>query len=163
MSITRSQHLSLLISRSLRVFVAALGAVTLWTAVAVPWALAAPTVTPIDITFGAGEVCAFPIRLVAQNGQEQRTTHGVMAVTGPFKATVTNLSSGVSLNYNVSGPGMVDPRSGQPVLVGPSLVFQPASVGEPFFLYIQGRVVFTEQFQIDSVVGKVTDVCAQLA
>jgi hypothetical protein len=88
-----------------------------------------------------------------------------MAVTGPFKATLTNLSSGVSRDYNVSGPGMVDPRSGQPVAVGPSLVFQPASVGEPFLLYIQGRVVFTNTnpLQIDSVVGKVTDVCAQLS
>jgi hypothetical protein len=85
-----------------------------------------------------------------------------MAVTGPFKATLTNGDSGVSRNYNVSGPGMVDPRSGRPVLVGPSLVIQPASVGEPFLLYIQGRVVFTEQGQIYSVVGRMTDVCAQL-
>lgn len=163
MSITRSQHLALLISRSLRVFVTALGAVTLSTAVVVPSALAAPTVTPIELTFGAGEVCAFPVTLVAQDGQVQRTTHGVMAVTGPLKSTVTNVGTGVSRDYNASGPGMVDPRSGQPVLVGPSLVFQPVSVGEPFFIYVQGRVVFTEQSQIDSVVGNVTDVCAQLA
>jgi hypothetical protein len=158
---TRSQHPALLMSRSLRVFVAALGAVTLWTAVAVPSALAAPTV-PIEFTIN--DVCAFPVHLVAQNAQQQRTTHGVMAVTGSFKATLTNVDSGVSRDYNISGPGMVDPRSGQPVLVGPSLVFQPASVGEPFFLYIQGRVVFTntDPLQIDSVVGKVTDVCAQL-
>jgi hypothetical protein len=47
MAITRPQQLAMMIPRSLRVLVTAIGAVTLGTAVTVPSALAAPTVTPI--------------------------------------------------------------------------------------------------------------------
>ncbi|MEU6743624.1 hypothetical protein [Streptosporangium sandarakinum] len=47
MPITRPRQLAMIIPRSLRVLVAAIGAVTLGTGVAVPPALAAPTVIPI--------------------------------------------------------------------------------------------------------------------
>src|SRR3954464_4926894 len=58
----------------------------------------------------AGEVCPFPVRVQITANQAVRTTlpNGVQVITGPATATATNLTTGESANYNVSGPGTFD-------------------------------------------------------
>jgi hypothetical protein len=136
-------------------------------------ALAAPVIpngTPIELTFPAGEVCAFPVQITGVTGQKTPDNNqgGVLA-TGPFTATVTNGSTGASETFNASGPTLLDPQNGMTVMTGPSIIVQPASagLGAPFLIYERGRVVFNPPNQqgfgsINSITGTTVDICAAL-
>jgi hypothetical protein len=132
---------------------------------------AAPAVPKGETTttdYPAGELCAFPVRITTVYGQTAHDTgQGDTLVTGPFTATVTNLTTAATRTFNVSGPTLV--RTGPDVstaVTGPNLILQPASrnVGPPFLIYTTGRVTFTPtNFTIASRTGNVTDVCADLS
>src|SRR3982750_4676226 len=57
-----------------------------------------------------GAVCSFPVRLSGYSAQKERVTlpNGLVVVTGPAVLTVTNLETGKSLTYNISGPSLLD-------------------------------------------------------
>jgi hypothetical protein len=146
-------------------------AVALLVILAVPTAaLAAPKVPgaePDVRDFPAGELCSFPVRLTILDGQRlhEDQGQGTVIFTGPLTVTVTNLASGASQTFNVSGPTLVERQSGALVLTGPSIILQPASagLGEPFLIYNLGRVVFTANNTIASITGETVDICAALS
>ncbi len=113
----------------------------------------------------AGEFCSFPVLVTALDGTRVHNLNGTVAVTGPFPVTVTNEATGISRTFNASGPTLVDRSTGNLVLVGPSLIGQPASrnVGPAFLILNFGRTEFTSNTTIASITGKRIDVCAALA
>jgi hypothetical protein len=124
-----------------------------------------PGVTPVTIADApAGEFCSFPVLVQAQDGQKAHTT-GVVLLTGPFVAIVTNKATGAKLTLNASGPTLTNRSNGHLVVVGPSLIGQPASrnVGPAFLILNSGRVEFTDNFTIATRSGKVRDICAELS
>jgi hypothetical protein len=128
---------------------------------------AVPKGEPMTFDFLAGELCAFPVEITIVNGQKTHETgQGDILVTGPFTATVTNLTTGATQTYNISGPTFFRDGPDVPtVSTGPQLILQPASrnVGPPFLIYTTGRVTWTPEFTIASLTGHVTDVCAALS
>ncbi len=122
---------------------------------------------PVELDFPAGELCAFPVKLTIVSGQQAHDTgQGDIIVTGPFTATVTNMTTGATQTYNISGPTFVEQGEEIPTAVtGPNLILQPASrnVGPAFLILTTGRVTFTPDFTIASRTGAVTDVCAALS
>jgi hypothetical protein len=150
----------------------ALVAVTACLAALAPGQAAAAPQVPGGVTVvyvdAAGEYCPFNMRTVLVSGAELRATTaaGLDIYTGPVVATVTNIDTGVSRTYNVSGPTFFDPQSGELVLTGPALVGQPASrqVGDPFYVVTAGRVTFRQDNTIAGLHGTIAhDVCAELA
>jgi hypothetical protein len=145
--------------------------VVLATAAIVPGvAHAAPAVPqgqPVTFEVDPGELCAFKVGLTIVSGQKAHDTgQGDIVVAGPFSATVTNLTTGATRTYNISGPSFLEEVDGVPTAVtGPNLILQPASrnVGPAFLIYTTGRVTFTPEFTIATRVGAITDVCAQLS
>jgi hypothetical protein len=135
--------------------------------------LAAPAVPDGETSttdYPAGELCAFPVRIVtvaATTTERPGSTDERLIFTGPIRATVTNTSTLVSRTYNISGPTFVDTTT-EPlgiVLTGPALVLQPASlgIGDPFLITTSGRVSFAANKPIDTRHGRIThDVCAEL-
>lgn len=124
-----------------------------------------------------GGFCLFPARVdyvVKQRAQESTNPDGSMVrVTGYASATVTNLSTGKSLTYQVSGPGVWTSFSDG------AFAFDGGGVGlfwteyknsfedVPQLNYTKGHVQFhvdadglTTSYQLS---GSSTDVCAALA
>jgi hypothetical protein len=118
------------------------------------------------VTFAAGEMCSFPVLI-------QPTAPDVLNViifsndkffsSGPVVATATNLDSGKSIKINISGTvSFVPHKDGSATLTfnGPTL-----SVSEGVISY--GRLVLqfdaTGNLTSSSLVGKQTDLCAELA
>jgi hypothetical protein len=105
----------------------------------------------------------------------QTTVDGVttLMITGHAKATVTNLSTGESVTYNISGPGTVVlfPDGAFSIDAhGPNLLWTTVAnsfPGVPTISYTTGHVtVFvdpTGQTTSYSLAGRRTDVCAVLA
>jgi hypothetical protein len=118
------------------------------------------------LTASAGEICPFSLRIDITAAQAVRTTlpSGLLLITGPATATVTNTESGESLTYNISGPGTYDPTTKRYTLSGQSLIVQPSSVGTPFLITTSGRVSFIENQSIDQPLrGHIShNICAEL-
>jgi hypothetical protein len=58
------------------------------------------------VSFPAGEYCPFPIQLTLVNNEKPHDTgQGVVVYTGAASGTVTNLTTGATHTYNLSGPG----------------------------------------------------------
>ena len=118
------------------------------------------------LTASAGEICPFPLRIDITAAQAVRTTlpNGLLLITGPATATVTNTESQESLTYNISGPGTFDPTTKRYTLFGQSLIVQPSSVGTPFLITTSGRVSFIENQSIDQPLrGHIShDICSEL-
>lgn len=111
-----------------------------------------------------GNVCDFPVELRGVSGQRTFDNGGVVSATGPLVVTVTNLDNGRSRTFNVSGPTLKDPRTGNLVFVGRTLILQPSTEEpETFLLFVTGRVEQTAENRIDNISGKVLDVCAALS
>jgi hypothetical protein len=94
--------------------------------------------------------------------------NGVIVVTGPVIATVTNLETGKSITYNISGPGTFDPATNRLSLKGQSLISNDPDIsgaGEPFLITTSGNVGFIINELIDEPLrGHIShDVCAELA
>jgi hypothetical protein len=105
-------------------------------------------------------LCDFPVTIEATGEQLVRTTlpSGVMIITGRQVAKVTNVDTGESATYNVSGPVQFDPKTKRVTLFGPSLI-----LGEGLLIQTKGQISFIENMPIEEQVGTQRDVCADLA
>jgi len=114
-----------------------------------------------DLTFeGAHRVCSFGVAVFLVDGTKLHENDGRILFTGPLTATIVNLATGKAKTYNISGPTFKDGT-----LTGPALIFQPADagLGDPFLITNHGRVTFNADTSINTITGKQTNVCAQLA
>ena len=82
-----------------------------------------------------------------------------MSFTGNVLVTYTNLTTGATYSPNTSGPGTQDLATGQNVLRGGNgtLFDQDGNL-----IATDGRVVLDADFNIISITGHQTDVCARL-
>lgn len=162
--------------RRRRAFAISLATVAAGAALA-PQATAAPTVPngtpfellledPADLDNGQlGAVCPFPVLLSGVDAQRTHDNGGVVLLTGPAVVTVTNLKSGKSMTFNVSGPRLVHPQTGNITFVGQTLILQPTGFvpDDPFLKFIAGRVEQTAGNRIDNISGRTIDVCQALS
>jgi hypothetical protein len=65
------------------------------------------------VTFAAGEVCSFQLRLENVRGGQTLTTfaNGVVKITGSVWTRVTNVDAGKSITVNASGPATITPNA----------------------------------------------------
>jgi hypothetical protein len=113
------------------------------------------------VCFRAGTACDFAVSIVQTGEQQERVElPGVLIFTGRSTATVTNLETGASRTYNISGPVQFDPSTNEVTLFGPSLVVEPERDG--FLIYTHGQVTFVVNESIDEQLGNQRDVCADL-
>jgi hypothetical protein len=141
------------------------------TAVASP-----PSHDPVPSSdFVLSGVCSFDVGVHFTKQMEKAVTFsdGSFTVTGQYKATLTNLASGASVDLNIPGPGkysVADDGTGTINLTGPWVIFifpgqlGPGSAGE--LLYTTGKGTFI-QHPDGSVTfvheqGTTTDLCAAL-
>ncbi len=152
---------------------AAIGLATAATsaALAAP-ASAAPAVpkgTPFELPLvedgPLGTVCPFDVLLSGVDAQRTHDNGGVVLLTGPAFVTVTNLDNNKSITFNVSGPRLEDPRTGNLVFVGQTLILQPTAFEpqDPFLKFVTGRVQQTAGNRIDNISGRTVDVCQALS
>jgi hypothetical protein len=127
------------------------------------------TVTDITNTLGKPNdpPCDFNIRVVVTANAFPRAVlpNGALVVTGPGIATVTNLDTGKSITYNISGPGKLDPATNRLSLKGQSLISSGPNDPTDFLITTSGNVSFIQGQPIDEPLrGHVShDVCAELA
>ena len=115
-----------------------------------------------------GQPCEFPIEILATAkfpGEEAIRTvlpNGVLVLTGPAIATVTNLDMGKSITYNISGPGKFDPATNRLSLKGQNLISSGPNDPETFLITTSGNVSFIIGQPIDVLRGRTShDVCAE--
>ena len=138
---------------------------------------AAPTVpkgTPFSFQLpgdGFGPVCDFPVLISGTSAALPRTVlpNGLVVVSGPTAVTVTNVTTGESVTYNISGPGKIDPLTNNVTFYGLNLIYGPEGQSGPsgrkFLWLTSGTVSFTlgqPLFEQD-LQGHIIDVCAELA
>jgi hypothetical protein len=133
----------------------------------------------LEVAAGVNGYCEFPVKIdYISNQLERRSTtnsDGVKftRITGWATATVTNLNSGKTLNFKVSGPGLVTAYPDGAFnldLGGANLLWTTVKnslTGVPQLNYTTGHVIVkvgadqvTDVFELS---GKSTDVCALLA
>jgi hypothetical protein len=122
-----------------------------------PAGATAPTRTVVEIprhlTFHAGQQCSFPIRLTFVDNTFTATVFRdadgdpVREIdSGHLYVRVTNLATGESVSYNISGPTLIryhDDGSQTLVAVGPGLFsLFPRDVGGPDLIRTVSRVVY---------------------
>ena len=141
-----------------------------WSAPSVPkgesFTILSPGTGPDDVA----PVCGFPVRIDVTAAQGVRATlpDGSVVITGPAVATVTNLSTGESATYNISGPGVLDPATNRLTARGTNLILGPeGSTGDEdsFLVITSGTLSFVLNQPIDVPLrGTIRhDVCAELA
>lgn len=142
-----------------------------------------PTIVLLPFTGGVAptqDVCGFDIRVTPQQGRpngERLILFGNTAIiAGPLFNTLTNLSTGKSIDVNVSGPGRLtfSETTTTVVAMGPGVFWShplspelAAAAGLPRVFLLDGRIVFTVDEQrntisIQSVTGTAQDVCQLL-
>jgi len=139
---------------------------------------AVPGGTPQEMNLG--QPCDFQIRVVVTakfvadpdpnaplpNGPiRTKLPNGVLVVTGPAIATVTNLVTGKSITYNISGPGKFDPATNRLSVQGQNLISSGPEDKTPFLITTSGNVSFIVNKPIDEPLrGHIShNVCAELA
>ena len=128
---------------------------------------AVPNGEPFEILSPAGEYCAFPLRISGESAAVVRpgSPSGDLIITGAVAVTVTNLATGESRSYNISGPTFVDAQTGLQVFRGPALIGQPVSVDpeDTFLIITRGEWTFDPTTAAHSFRGRIAhDVCAEL-
>jgi hypothetical protein len=129
-----------------------------------------PNATPVNLgTFlpdTPGELCPFPVMLVARNGQVVRTTlpDETTILTGPFVLTITNETNGRSATFNISGPTFTS--GNQLTITGTAIVllFSEFAPPGPGILATNGRGTIDENldFNTETFKGRTRDVCQLL-
>jgi hypothetical protein len=137
-----------------------------------------PFTLPGTDTAGASGFCEFPVEIVQaaiKPPVETELPDGSTLVTfrGFGSATVTNLTTGKTLKFNISGPGSVTIFPDNSFAIdagGPNLLYTTVAnsfPGVPQLAYTTGHVkVFVEASGLTTeytLNGKSTDVCAELA
>jgi hypothetical protein len=150
-------------------------------ALAVPAAAQNPTIQPMPFTdsvfIPAADACGFDVLATPQAGRPNKGKVILFAdmriFSGPIFVTLKNVSTGKTIDLNVSGPAHVS-LSGNTVLIeGPSISLPPgpanllAYPGLSPLQLIHGQLVFTFDDQLnltslDKVTGTVEDVCELL-
>lgn len=114
-----------------------------------------------------GQPCDFEIlvQVTANAKQRAELPNGELVITGPGIATVTNVETGKSITYNISGPGKLDKATGRLSLTGQSLISSGPNDPTPFLITTSGNVGFIIGQPIDEPLrGHIShDVCAELA
>jgi len=147
-------------------------------ALALPALAQKPTITLTPFTSAfvpAADACGFDVLVTPQTGRPNKErliqfNNNTAIIAGPLFVTLKNLSTGKTIDVNISGPARFT-VSGTMVSTGPSLVPLPADVataaGLPLLSLIHGQIVFTFDDQgnitsIQRVTGTVEDVCQLL-
>lgn len=148
-------------------------------ALALPAVAQKPTITAAPFQFEldpAGQGCEFGVLLTPEpdrpNGGRTIEFANSVIIQGPLFVTATNLSSGKTINLNLSGPGTIFFTTNTSVAKGPQFAFMAkdvaAAAGLPSpVLIFYGRAVFAldDQGNITSVIsitGTVQDLCQLL-
>jgi len=149
-------------------------------ALALPAAAQKPTIQLMPFTSAfipAADACGFDVLFTPQAGRPNRERliqfANTAIVAGPLFVTATNLSTGRTIDLNISGPFHLSFSSNTTTVVstGPSIQPLPANVltaaGLPPLPLIHGQIVFTVDNQgnvtsIQRVTGTVKDVCELL-
>jgi hypothetical protein len=136
-----------------------------------------PTIQLIPFTSAfvpAAAACGFDVLATPQAGRPNKERVIIFndraIIAGPLFVTLKNLSTGKTIDVNISGPSRIS-FSGTMVSTGPSINPLPADVataaGLPLLSLIHGQIVFTFDDQgnitsIPRVTGTVEDVCQLL-
>ena len=149
-------------------------------ALAVPAAAQKPTIQLIPFTdpvfIPAADACGFDVLATPQAGRPNKgkvITFANMAIySGPIFATLKNLSTGKTIDVNISGPGHFSFSGNTFVAAGPGIFLNLlpknllTAAGLPPLPFFHGQVVFTfdDQGNITSLdnTGRVEDVCELL-
>jgi hypothetical protein len=152
--------------------------VTLAVVLAGPSAQAAPPTIerfPVEDTFVDEESCDFPVDvhvtgfLVHIEWVDQDGNVRFIEAAPQLKLTLTNLDSGETITINVSGPLQVTQNADggfTAVETGLWGRFENPKTGEPGLFQSAGRRVISVDAEgnvSDQFVGRVTDLCAELA
>ncbi len=116
-------------------------------------------VSPADDEFTLEGLCDFDV-LVQVEGTIIHTVFKKreVEVYPNYKATLTNLETGESIDIVIPGPWFIGPT--MEIGTGPWLWGENPATGEPGLFLIRGRWVQAEEF---TFVGRVVDLCAELA
>jgi len=149
-------------------------------ALALPAPAQKPTIQLMPFTSAfipAADACGFDVLFTPQAGRPNRERliqfANTAIVAGPLFVTATNVSTGRTIDLNISGPFHLSFSSNTTTVVstGPSIQPLPANVltaaGLPPLPLIHGQIVFTVDYQgnvtsIQRVTGTVKDVCQLL-
>jgi hypothetical protein len=149
-------------------------------ALALPAAAQKPTIQLIPFTsvfVPAADACGFDLLVTPQAGRPNKERiiqfNNAAIIAGPLFVTLKNLSTGRTIDLNISGPSHQLTLSGNTTVVstGPSIQPLPADLltaaGLPLLPLIHGQIVFTVDDQgnvtsIQKVTGTVQDVCQLL-
>jgi len=134
---------------------------------------AAPPPPGTVIALTSGE-CPFPVDLLVLTNKEYTLTFasGAQIVTGQLSIRATNVTSGRSVDLNVSGPLFTSVGGSTLVLSGSSLLFLPAGAtgaNSPGVLWLTRGPVLIDlsgpflTFRLIAAGSSVTDLCAVLA
>jgi hypothetical protein len=142
-----------------------------------------PAIVLLPFTGGVAptqDVCGFDIGVTPQegrpNGERLILFGNTGIIAGPLFNTLTNLSTGKSIDVNVGGPGhlTLSETTTTVVAVGPGVFWShplsaelAAAAGLPRVFLLHGRIVFTVDEQrntisIQSVTGTAQDLCQLL-
>ena len=147
-------------------------------ALALPAAAQKPTIQLVPFTpqfVPAADACGFDVLVTPQAGRPNKGRMiefaNMTIIAGPFFVTMKNLSTGKTIDLNISGPVHISLSGNTVVSTGPSIQQLPANIstaaGLPRLPLIHGQVVYTLDDQgndtsIDKVTGTVEDVCELL-
>jgi hypothetical protein len=150
-------------------------------ALAVPAAAQKPIIQPLPFTdpifIPAANACGFDVLATPQAGRPNQAKVILFAnmriFSGPVFVTLENLSTGKTIDLNVSGPAHVSLSGNTVSILGPSINLFPGPGDilaypdlSPLQL-IHGQIVYTFDDQenlisVDKVTGTVEDVCVLL-
>ena len=162
----------------LKRLVVAAGAALLVLSAAVPAVMAArPSrdylATPDFIVFGAGEACAFPVRLDFLVNKEYGVTFSDadenfvrQLIAGTLIVGLTNTTSGTSITIDISGPAVVIGHADGTttfILRGNSLPFVPGRLYATTGTVVQELDENGDLLSTSSATGTETDLCPALS
>ena len=121
---------------------------------------AVPGAEPVVVVPSEAGYCGFPVEIAVLDGTQVRVNNGRVLSTGPLVAIVTNLDTGVSRTYNISGPTFKDGT-----LIGSALIGQTVAFGaeEALLVINHGRATFDSSGILTSITGHQDDVCDDLS
>jgi hypothetical protein len=151
-------------------------------ALALPALAQKPTIQIVPFTsffIPAEGGCGFDVLFTPEPGRPNKERliqfTNMAIIAGPLFVTITNLSTGKTINLNISGPGKAEPSfsvyphnsvSGGPEIPGPLPPEVAAAAGLPLVPIFYGRAQFTLDAQGNttavSFTGKVEDLCQLL-
>ena len=147
-------------------------------ALALPAVAEKPTIELMPFTSAfvpAAAACGFDVLATPQPGRPNKERviqfNNAAIIAGPLFVTLKNLSTGKTINLNISGPTRIGFSGTTAQFLGPFVIPLPADVataaGLPLLSLTHGRVVVTLDQQgnissIQSATGTVQDVCQLL-